>query len=161
MAPRSSTRNTCCPTPSASAAPTAAFRPRSSRRKAPASLTTRAERPMDHILLEDPELARAFLLESDRQMSKLEMIASENFASDAVREAQGSVFTHKYAERLTRASVTTEAPRIRRHRGKPRHRAREAAFRLLLRQRAAPLRQPGEHGLLFRPRQARAIPSSV
>ncbi|HIW78003.1 MAG TPA: serine hydroxymethyltransferase [Candidatus Bilophila faecipullorum] len=53
---------------------------------------------MDHILLEDPELARAFLLESDRQMSKLEMIASENFVSDAVREAQGSVFTHKYAE---------------------------------------------------------------
>ena len=29
---------------------------------------------MDHILLEDPELARAFLLESDRQMSKLELI---------------------------------------------------------------------------------------
>ena len=28
---------------------------------------------MDHILLEDPELARAFLLESDRQMSKLEL----------------------------------------------------------------------------------------
>ena len=53
---------------------------------------------MAHILLEDPELARAFLLESDRQMSKLEMIASENFVSDAVREAQGSVFTHKYAE---------------------------------------------------------------
>ena len=53
---------------------------------------------MDHILLEDPELARAFLLESDRQMSKLELIASENFVSSAVREAQGSVFTHKYAE---------------------------------------------------------------
>ena len=53
---------------------------------------------MDHILLEDPELARAFLLESDRQMSKLELIASENFVSAAVREAQGSVFTHKYAE---------------------------------------------------------------
>ncbi len=53
---------------------------------------------MDHILLEDPELARAFLLESDRQMSKLELIASENFVSSAVREAQGSIFTHKYAE---------------------------------------------------------------
>ena len=53
---------------------------------------------MDHIFLEDPELARAFLLESDRQMSKLELIASENFVSSAVREAQGSVFTHKYAE---------------------------------------------------------------
>lgn len=53
---------------------------------------------MDEILLQDPELARAIALESDRQMSKLELIASENFVSRAVREAQGSVFTHKYAE---------------------------------------------------------------
>ena len=53
---------------------------------------------MDEILLQDPELARAISLESDRQMSKLELIASENFVSRAVREAQGSVLTHKYAE---------------------------------------------------------------
>ena len=53
---------------------------------------------MDEILLQDPELARAIALESDRQMSKLELIASENFVSRAVREAQGSVLTHKYAE---------------------------------------------------------------
>ena len=53
---------------------------------------------MDEILLQDPELARAITLESDRQMSKLELIASENFVSRAVREAQGSVLTHKYAE---------------------------------------------------------------
>lgn len=53
---------------------------------------------MDHILLEDPELAQAIVLESDRQMSKLELIASENFVSSAVREAQGSILTHKYAE---------------------------------------------------------------
>lgn len=53
---------------------------------------------MDEILLQDPELARAIALESDRQMSKLELIASENFVSPAVREAQGSVLTHKYAE---------------------------------------------------------------
>ncbi len=53
---------------------------------------------MDHILLQDQELAHAIALESDRQMSKLELIASENFVSDAVREAQGSVLTHKYAE---------------------------------------------------------------
>ena len=53
---------------------------------------------MDHILLQDPELARAIALESSRQMSKLELIASENFVSAAVREAQGSVLTHKYAE---------------------------------------------------------------
>ena len=53
---------------------------------------------MDHILLQDPELAHAIALESGRQMSKLELIASENFVSNAVREAQGSVLTHKYAE---------------------------------------------------------------
>lgn len=53
---------------------------------------------MDEILLQDPELARAIALESDRQVSKLELIASENFVSPAVREAQGSILTHKYAE---------------------------------------------------------------
>lgn len=53
---------------------------------------------MDELLLSDPELARAIALESDRQMGKLELIASENFVSPAVRQAQGSVLTHKYAE---------------------------------------------------------------
>ena len=53
---------------------------------------------MDELLLSDPELARAIALESDRQMSKLELVASENFVSPAVRETQGSILTHKYAE---------------------------------------------------------------
>ncbi len=53
---------------------------------------------MDQLLLQDPELAKAICLESNRQMSKLELIASENFVSAAVREAMGSVLTHKYAE---------------------------------------------------------------
>ena len=53
---------------------------------------------MKELLLQEPELARAIILESDRQMGKLELIASENFVSPAVREAQGSVLTHKYAE---------------------------------------------------------------
>ena len=53
---------------------------------------------MDEILLQDPELAQAIVQESDRQISKLELIASENFVSPAVRQAQGSVLTHKYAE---------------------------------------------------------------
>ena len=53
---------------------------------------------MDQLLLQDPELANAIILESNRQMSKLELIASENFVSAAVREAQGSIMTHKYAE---------------------------------------------------------------
>lgn len=46
----------------------------------------------------DPEVARAIELEEQRQLSKLELIASENFTSLAVRQAMGSVMTHKYAE---------------------------------------------------------------
>lgn len=46
----------------------------------------------------DPEIARAIDLERSRQQNKLELIASENFVSRAVLEAQGSVLTNKYAE---------------------------------------------------------------
>jgi len=46
----------------------------------------------------DPEIFRAIELERQRQVSKLELIASENFVSPAVRAAQGSILTHKYAE---------------------------------------------------------------
>lgn len=53
---------------------------------------------MDELILRDPEVADAIWKESRRQVSKLELIASENFVSVAVREAQGSIMTHKYAE---------------------------------------------------------------
>ncbi|MEW6447886.1 MAG: serine hydroxymethyltransferase [Bacillota bacterium] len=46
----------------------------------------------------DPEVSRAIELELKRQQNKIEMIASENFVSRAVMEAQGSVLTNKYAE---------------------------------------------------------------
>jgi glycine hydroxymethyltransferase len=46
----------------------------------------------------DPELANAIRLETERQEYNLELIASENFVSEAVLEAQGSVMTNKYAE---------------------------------------------------------------
>jgi glycine hydroxymethyltransferase len=46
----------------------------------------------------DPEIARAISMEMNRQKNSLEMIASENFISRAVMEAQGSVLTNKYAE---------------------------------------------------------------
>ncbi|MEG6585173.1 serine hydroxymethyltransferase [Dendrosporobacter sp. 1207_IL3150] len=46
----------------------------------------------------DPEIANAIELELKRQQNKLELIASENFVSQAVMEAQGSVLTNKYAE---------------------------------------------------------------
>lgn len=40
----------------------------------------------------DPEIAKMIGEESSRQQNKLELIASENFTSEAVMEAQGSVF---------------------------------------------------------------------
>src|ERR1700761_3214904 len=46
----------------------------------------------------DPEVAAAVDHETFRQHEGLEMIASENFVSEAVLEAAGSVFTNKYAE---------------------------------------------------------------
>ena len=46
----------------------------------------------------DPEVAELIRLEEDRQQTKLVLIASENYASRAVLEAQGSVLTNKYAE---------------------------------------------------------------
>ena len=46
----------------------------------------------------DPELFHIIQLEETRQREKLELIASENFASSAVRAATGSVLTNKYAE---------------------------------------------------------------
>ena len=46
----------------------------------------------------DPELAAVMQQELARQRNKIELIASENFTSLAVMEAQGSVLTNKYAE---------------------------------------------------------------
>lgn len=46
----------------------------------------------------DPDVKKAIDQERARQQNKLELIASENFVSKAVMEAQGSVLTNKYAE---------------------------------------------------------------
>lgn len=53
---------------------------------------------MSMLRTQDPEIAKIIDLELHRQRHKLEMIASENFVSEAVMEAQGSVLTNKYAE---------------------------------------------------------------
>jgi glycine hydroxymethyltransferase len=53
---------------------------------------------MSYLMQADPEVAEAIRQETRRQSGKLEMIASENFVSEAVLEAQGSVMTNKYAE---------------------------------------------------------------
>ncbi len=49
---------------------------------------------------QDPEVAAALAAEARRQRDGIELIASENYVSDAVLEAQGSVLTNKYAEGL-------------------------------------------------------------
>ena len=46
----------------------------------------------------DPELAAAIAAENQRQQDHIELIASENYVSCAVMEAQGSQLTNKYAE---------------------------------------------------------------
>ena len=46
----------------------------------------------------DPEIAALIHYETVRQHAQIELIASENFTSEAVLEATGSVFTNKYAE---------------------------------------------------------------
>ncbi len=51
-----------------------------------------------HLMESDPQVQEMIHLEENRQRDKLELIASENYASRAVLEAQGSVLTNKYAE---------------------------------------------------------------
>ncbi len=59
---------------------------------------TEQERMARPLAAVDPEIAQAIQDETGRQHSRLELIASENFTSEAVLEATGSVFTNKYAE---------------------------------------------------------------
>ena len=53
---------------------------------------------MKHLPEQDAQVFKAIQLERKRQQDKIELIASENFVSEAVMEAQGSVLTNKYAE---------------------------------------------------------------
>ncbi len=53
---------------------------------------------MDDLARTDPQIYAVIERELQRQLHKLEMIASENFVSAAVLQAQGSILTHKYAE---------------------------------------------------------------
>src|SRR6476646_3623265 len=58
-------------------------------------MENRMSRPLADV---DPEISDAIRHETERQNSQLELIASENFTSEAVLEATASVFTNKYAE---------------------------------------------------------------
>jgi glycine hydroxymethyltransferase len=57
---------------------------------------------MSELKDQDPVVYRAIADERERELNTLELIASENFVSDAVLEAMGSVMTNKYAEGLPR-----------------------------------------------------------
>ncbi|HOO61977.1 MAG TPA: serine hydroxymethyltransferase, partial [Bacillota bacterium] len=52
----------------------------------------------EHIKAEDPEIYQSIMDEVNRQRTKIELIASENFVTEAVLEAAGSPLTNKYAE---------------------------------------------------------------
>lgn len=56
------------------------------------------EKLYNFVAKSDPEVFNALINEYQRQHEKIELIASENFVSPAVLEAQGSVLTNKYAE---------------------------------------------------------------
>ena len=64
------------------------------------STTTQNDLNIDIIQDQDPEVAKYLVQELDRQSNKIELIASENFTSRAVMQAQGSWLTNKYAEGL-------------------------------------------------------------
>ena len=53
---------------------------------------------LEELKVVDADVAAAIEAEMDRQNSHIELIASENWVSDAVMEAQGSIMTNKYAE---------------------------------------------------------------
>ena len=52
----------------------------------------------NHIRHDDPEVFASMMRELQRQRDHIELIASENFVSEAVMEAMGSHLTNKYAE---------------------------------------------------------------
>ena len=98
--------------------------------------TNPMERPLAEV---DPQIAAAIENEERRQHEGLEMIASENFVSEAVLEAAGSVFTNKYAEGYPGKRYYGGCEFTRRGR-EPGARSRQAAFRRRARERAAALR---------------------
>ncbi|MBT5855493.1 serine hydroxymethyltransferase [bacterium] len=66
-------------------------------------MTTQSQTALDSLSIiqaQDPEVAVELAAELTRQQTKLELIASENFTSEAVMQAQGTWLTNKYAEGL-------------------------------------------------------------
>ena len=106
----------------------------------------------------DPQIAAAIDNETRRQHEGLELIASENFVSEAVLEAAGSVFTNKYAEGYPGKRYYGGCE-YRGRRREPGARSGEATLRRGARQCAAACRIAGQHGsLCFRAATGRHDP---
>ena len=60
--------------------------------------TTKSSNDLAALAAADPQIAEAIAHERERQFEHIELIASENFTSQAVMQAQGSCLTNKYAE---------------------------------------------------------------
>ena len=54
--------------------------------------------PIPHVASTDPEIADLIEAEARRQFEKIRLIPSENYVSEAVLEASGTVLTNKYSE---------------------------------------------------------------
>ena len=93
----------------------------------------------------DPEICDAMRKELTRQREHLELIASENFVSDAVLSAMGSHLTNKYAEGYPGKRYYGACQYV----DIVEDLARQGAFRGGTRQRAAPFRRAGQYGGLF------------
>ena len=101
----------------------------------------RMSRPLEET---DPDIAAVLRNEVRRQATGLELIPSENFVSEAVLEAMGSVLTNKYAEGYPGETLLWRL-RIRRSSRAARDRSRESALRSGPRQRAAAFRNASQH----------------
>ena len=55
-------------------------------------------REFEFLKKNDPEVYSAMVKETERQRNKIELIASENFVSETVMDANGTTLTNKYAE---------------------------------------------------------------
>ena len=112
-------------------------------------------RPMSLPLAQaDPEIYEAIRHETERQHSRLELIASENFTSEAVLEAAGSTFTNKYAEGYPGRRYYGGCEHADFVENLARDRAKKALPRRI-RQRPAALRLAGQSGRLRRGHQSR------
>ena len=97
----------------------------------------------------DPEIFDAIVAEEKRQRENIELIASENFTSRAVMEAQGSVLTNKYAEGYPRKRWYGGCENVDIAEQLAIDRAKRL-FGCRARERAAAQRRASEHGGLFR-----------